>query len=505
MPFRQVVCLGIFCLLSIAAKPRPEVAIPTTEPGIVTPSATDIIPEPTLQQMYRDELGTAYDPVQASQLQGAHQLLEQFFHARTAIERKSVVGQLDAMQIDANVLGRLCRIRSHWPALAGNTVYYVNQKSAAYNVRYFFGVPKSYGLAKPWPLVIRLPTTTAFLTTPPPTAQGVVQIYSTWIHDELSQHPDAVVVMPLLNLDELYGPSYTGMNSVALPLRDIADRVNIDPARVYMVGHSMAAHGVWNLALHYPTYFAAINPMAGSANEDWQRLRLMDLRNVLPVVWHDDSDAVLKVNFSKSLVTAMRELKLEVVFDETKGIGHVPTDEIVQAEYAKLRSRTRNLYPPQVWLQTNRPDVLLNRNDWVQIDQELDSGKERRLFFRHGTGHMTVYDKSCTIKADVINNQITATSDNVDSMRFYVNDQMVNMATPVTVMVNKKVKFQGIVKPKVATVLNDQLYLGRGWRYYSGVIEIAMVDHPTTQSSTQPTTQASHKGRILVGPAAGEP
>ena len=31
---------------------------------------------------------------------------------------------------------------------------------------------------------------------------------------------------------------------------------------VAMTGHSMAAHATWNLALHYPTYFAAINPMA---------------------------------------------------------------------------------------------------------------------------------------------------------------------------------------------------------------------------------------------------
>jgi hypothetical protein len=267
----------------------------------------------------------------------------------------------------------------------------------------------------------------------------------------------------------------------------------------------MAAHGVWNLALHYPTYFAAINPMAGSANEDWQRLRVMNLRNVLPVVWHDDSDTVLKVNFSKTLVNALREQKVEVVFDETKGLGHVPSDDIVQAEYQKMRSRVRSLYPPQVWLQTNRPDALLNRNDWVQIDQELDTGKERRLFFHHGTGHMTIDDNSCSVKADISNNQITAASDNVDSMRFYVNDQMVNMAQPVTVVVNKKTKFKGIVKPSVSKMLSDQLFLGRGWRYFTGVIDVAMVDHPATQPSTQPTTRGSHKGRILVGPAAEQP
>ena len=47
---------------------------------------------------------------------------------------------------------------------------------------------------------------------------------------------------------------------------------------VYLIGHSMAAHAVWNIAIHYPTYFATINPLAGSADQSWQRIRLGDLR-----------------------------------------------------------------------------------------------------------------------------------------------------------------------------------------------------------------------------------
>jgi len=502
MTVRRTVCVIAVVLSGMSAQKRPAVAVPTTEPGTTRPSAEESIPKATLGDMYRSELGSAYDPVQADQLYGAHQLIEKFFESTTGLERKSLIGQLEATQIDPNVLGRLCRIRTHWPALIGGGVFYLNRKVGASDARYFLGVPKTYDRTKAWPLVIKLPGAAAFLTNPAPDAKRVIEIYTGWMQEELSKHGDAIVLMPLLNLDEVYGPSYTGMNSVMLPMFDSADHVNVDPTRIYMVGHSMAAHGVWNLGLHYPTYFAAINPMAGSANEDWQRLRLMNLRNVLPVVWHDDNDAVLKVNFSKSLVTAMRELKLEVVFDETKGLGHVPSEDIVQLEYQKMRSRVRNLYPPQVWLQTNRPDVLLNRNDWLQIDQELDPGKERRLFFRHGTGHMTIYDNACSVKADLSNNQFTATSDNVDSMRFYVNDQTVNMSVPVCVVVNKKVKFKGIVKPNIAQMLNDQLFLGRGWRYFSGVIDIAMVDHPATQPSTQPTTRGAHKGRILVGPAA---
>jgi hypothetical protein len=122
----------------------------------------------------------------------------------------------------------------------------------------------------------------------------------------LTAHPDAIVIMPLLNLDELYGPGPVGMNLVMQPIFDAASRANIDPARVYLIGHSMAAHAVWNLAIHYPTYFAAINPFAGSAKDGWQRYRLGNLANILCIVWHDASDEIVRV--SESRITRKRRM-----------------------------------------------------------------------------------------------------------------------------------------------------------------------------------------------------
>ena len=37
------------------------------------------------------------------------------------------------------------------------------------------------------------------------------------VQDELARHPDAVVIMPRLNLGEFYGPSLKGMNTVIQP------------------------------------------------------------------------------------------------------------------------------------------------------------------------------------------------------------------------------------------------------------------------------------------------
>ena len=473
---------------------RAVVAVPATQPGM-TPAAEESVPRDALRQMYQAELGTFYRPGRDDALFAAHELIERYFASPSAGERKTILQSIESTKPDANVLGRLCRLRMHWPELGGGGVFYLNQRIGPYDVRYFLGVPKTYDRTTAWPLVIKLPGANAFLTDPPPDAKRVVEIYAGWIKEELARHGDAIVLMPLLNLDELYGPSYAGMNSVIEPLLDAANHVNVDPARVYMLGHSMAAHAVWNLALHYPTYFAAIGPLAGSASLDWQQVRLMNLRNVLPVVWHDDDDKVIKIGFARNLVKSLQNLKIDVDFIETRGLGHAPSDSVAEQVYQKMRSRTRKLYPPQVWQKSDRPDIVFNRNDWVQVYQQVQTGKERRMLFRHGTGHMTVYPEAYSIRATVKENKIEAMTENVAEMRFYVNEQMVDFAKPVTVVVNRKVRFQGMLRPSVADMLKDQMFLGRGWRYYSAVVDVDLV--PSTQPATRPATR---KGTITVGP-----
>jgi len=479
-----------------------EIAVPVAEPGIVHFPQDQAIAPPVLAEMYRTELGKAYDPAAANQLESAHQLLEKYFATRSSAGRKRIVQSLEATKLSADVLGRLCRIRSDWPDLSAGGVFYVNQKTGPYPVRYFLGVPKGYDRTKPYPLAVTLVSASAFLTEPPPDAKRVIELYTGWIQTELAKHSDALVLMPLLSLNELYGPSYAGMHSVMEPIFDAANHANVDPARVYLAGISAGAQAAWNLALHYPTYFAAFDPLAGAAAEDWQRIRLMNLRNVLPVVWHDDDDKSIKVNFAKSLVTELKSMKIDVDFLETKGVGHLPTSEIVETEYQKMRQRTRTLYPSQVWLQTNRPDVSFNRIDWVQIYQQLNTGKSQRLFFPRSSGYMEIYPNSCSLKAEIRNNTIEATTDNVDTLRFYVNDQMVNFAAPVTVRVNKIQKFTGLLKPSIEEMLRDQTILGRGRRYFTAVIDISMIAHaaPTTIPTTRPTT----RGRIIVGPSGND-
>jgi len=496
-------CLAALLILSFtrvsarAAVEGSRVPIPFAEPQLVHFPDGETIPDDALGDMIRAELGTAYDPVQGSRYPAALPLIDKFFHARTAASRKAAIDALTKANFDPGTIGQLCRVRQNWPALAGGGIFYVNQRTGPYPTRYFVGVPKSYDRAKAWPLCVVLPDPNLLARETSLTAERVIELYRSWIDAELTLDPNTIVLMPLVNLDELYGPSYAGMNSVIQPLLDVGNHVSFDPARVYLVGRTgLTASAAWNLALHYSTYFSAFNALAGPVSEDWQRARFMNLRNTLPVFWHDDADSVLKVNFSKTVANELHSLKVEADFIETQKMGHQPTAELVQSSYQKMTGHVRDLYPHQVWVQTDRPDVIFNRVDWVQIYQQLSTGKPMKMFFPRTSGSMTVYPLNCSVRATIHDNQIEASVDNVNFMQFRVNDRMVDLSRPVKVTVNGKEKFNGVLKPDMAQMLNDQLFMGRGWRYYQASIDIEMT---TPTPATQPTTMPTTRGRIIVG------
>jgi hypothetical protein len=454
----------------------------------------ELLPRETLEKIYKAEL-PAYDPADFQKLYDAHVYLEKYFLTDSVEDRRTITQILAKTQFPVMTLGRMCRIHLTWPALAPGPAY-VNERIGPHDVSYFLGVPKNYDRTRPWPLVIRLPALNAIVTNPdkPPTSDETVQLYTRWVTDELQAHPDALVIMPLLNFDEFYGPSYKGMSTVIQAMHHVASRANVDPARVYMLGHGMAAHATWNLAIHYPTYFAAINPLAGAASQDWQRVRFMNLRNTLPVVWHDTTDQVIPPGHSAALVTLLKNLKYEVVFEQTHNVGHAPTPEIAEKCYATLRARTREVYPRQVNLRSTRPDPTFNRVDWVQVDQPLSSGKEKGLQLRHGSGKIIVSENAHTVQAALTSpNKIEAKTENVQTLRFFLNDQMVDLARPITVIVNTKTRFEGMASVSLDQMLNDQLFIGRGWRYFPAVLEIDL----TAGASSRP---AAATQRTLATP-----
>src|SRR3954454_4666526 len=77
-----------------------SLAAAQTQP--VPAAGSDPIPPQSLDLMYRDELGKLYCPGDANRLLSAHRMLEQFFATNQQDQRKQIVAQLAATQLDVN-------------------------------------------------------------------------------------------------------------------------------------------------------------------------------------------------------------------------------------------------------------------------------------------------------------------------------------------------------------------------------------------------------------------
>ena len=497
-------CLAIAALLGFASFAQPvfvpkvpaaaTATAPATRPlsfGSATTAPANSMPRQLLESIDKAELGKLYNPADADRYYEIHKLLEMYFATSSVEDRRALTKWISQFGVDANVIGRLVRIRMDWPDLREG-VYSVNERVGPHDVHYFLGVPKNYDRTKALPLMVMLPTATAFVTDPKPDADAVARLYTDWVTEELNKHPDALVMMPLLNLSEGFGPSYIGMNSVIQAMQHVNHRVNIDVSRVAMIGYDMSAHAVWNLGLHYTTFFATLNPYAGAATGDWQRMRLPNLRNTYVVTWHDADDQAVKVGFTRSTVQVLKRFKYDVDYLETQKIGHTPNADIIEDCYRKVRARTRDLYPKEVSLQSNRPDTMFNRIDWLQIYQALRPGDDHKMLIRRGSGVIVVNQNGMGLSATIKNNRLEAKTDNVEAMRFYLNDQMIDFSKPVTLMINGRSKFEGMVRPNLDEMLKDQIFLGRGWRYYTVVLDVDFGE-PTTKLATKPTTKPVQK------------
>jgi hypothetical protein len=235
---------------------------------------------------------------------------------------------------------------------------------------------------------------------------------------------------------------------------------------------------------------------------------VVNLRNVLPVVWADTTDKVIPYTQSLDLVQELRRLKLDVVYTQTSGAGNMPPPDVLRRDYQTLRARVRQLYPRHLSIQSDRPDSIFNRVDWIQVYQELDPGPPVSLRLSHGAGPLQFYTYAYSLEAVRNGNTIDISTTNVLSLRLYFNDQMVDFSKPVKVIVNKKTRFDGMLKQSVTEMLLDQLFLGRGWRYYTAVLDLDLGNStatvetggPTTQMATAPATRPGGGEIILYNP-----
>ncbi len=93
---------------------------------------------------------------------------------------------------------------------------------------------------------------------------------------------------------------------------------NVDPDRIFLMGHSMGAIGTWKVAAKYPDVWAAIGPFSGQGAPSTVGL----MKHLPAFVVHGDNDPTVNVRGSRTMVDAMKALNVDVTYVEVPGGNH---------------------------------------------------------------------------------------------------------------------------------------------------------------------------------------
>jgi predicted peptidase len=108
------------------------------------------------------------------------------------------------------------------------------------------------------------------------------------------------------------------MNVLDLVRKEFA----IDPARIYLWGHSMGGAGTYHLAAKYPDIWAGLAVAAPAPQRELSPDRLEAFQHVPILVLHGDEDRTVPVAGTREWVRRMAALGMQHVYVEVKGGDH---------------------------------------------------------------------------------------------------------------------------------------------------------------------------------------
>jgi poly(3-hydroxybutyrate) depolymerase len=106
------------------------------------------------------------------------------------------------------------------------------------------------------------------------------------------------------------------MNVLDIVRRDY----NIDPERIFLMGHSMGGGGTWHIAMKNPDLFAALGPVAPAIYSSPDSLSA--IRHIPVIVVMGDEDALVRVDVTRQWVAKMKELGMRYSYVEIPGGDH---------------------------------------------------------------------------------------------------------------------------------------------------------------------------------------
>jgi len=173
-------------------------------------------------------------------------------------------------------------------------------------MKYRLFVPKNYDKNKKYPLIVTMHGVGEKGSNN--TSQvDLEDLVSTWIADDVQKENPAFVMGPQCPSDLFWGGAATTM--VHAIIDSLKREFSLDTNRLYAVGLSMGARGVFNLLEERPGYFAAALACAGAGNNN----AAAKIARTPLWAFHAAGDGVVDVSGTRSMVEAIEQTGIKFV------------------------------------------------------------------------------------------------------------------------------------------------------------------------------------------------
>ncbi len=249
----------------------------------------------------------------------------------------------------------------------------------------------------------------------------------------------------------------TAEQLVLATIRTVMDRYRVDPDRVILTGMSNGGIGSLLIGIHHAPLFAGISPMAGGI-DDVLFPFLENFRNTPLYLIHGLQDQVMPVELSRDIAKELTRLKYPFIYREHDHVhplagGHFFPREELPALVRWFGTLRRDPLPKH--LTVVRDASHLTPFSWVRIDatDRIAAFSELLMDSRDETLANRVYAR---LSADIVGpNRIEVRTQRVRRYSLFLNQRLVDLTQPVTVLTNGRVSYEGPVVPSLDTLLRE--------------------------------------------------
>lgn len=200
----------------------------------------------------------------------------------------------------------------------------------------------------------------------------------------------------------------------------VKQKLNIDPDRIYLTGHSMGGHGTWHLGATFPDKFAAIGPSAGwisfwsyrvrDEQEERTPLQNMLMRPTMPshtfalaenykqhgvYIIHGADDDNVKAEQARMMVEHLKPFHHDFIYHEQPGQGHwwdisdEPGSDCVDwpplFDFFARHARPQKERIRTIEFITASPGIS-SKNNWLSIEAQQEQLKLSKINIRLDPG-----------------------------------------------------------------------------------------------------------------------